>query len=117
MLAQSDRATITGTVRDGSGALVAGAQVTATNVNNNLRLLTATNAAGRFTLLNLPIGQYTLVCSKDTFETSRLSGLDLAISEATEIDIVLTVGPRRRPSTVGETHRSFRRRPPQSRQI
>jgi hypothetical protein len=83
---------ITGKVTDTSGALVAGAQVTAINVNNNLQSTTETNAAGRFTLLNLAIGQYTLVCSKDRFERYRRSGLVLAISEATEIDIVLTVG-------------------------
>ena len=100
MLAQSDRATITGTVTDVSGALVTSAQLTATNVNNNLRSLATTNAAGRFTLLNLPIGQYTLVCSKDGFEKYQRSGLDLAISEATEIDIGLTIGSNTEAVTV-----------------
>lgn len=100
MLAQSDRATITGTVTDVSGALVTSAQLTATNVNNNLQSVTTTNAAGRFTLLNLPIGQYTLVCSKDGFEKYQRSGLDLAISEATEIDIGLTIGSNTEAVTV-----------------
>jgi Carboxypeptidase regulatory-like domain len=102
--AQSDRATISGTVKDKSGAVVAGAQFTATNVNNNLQSTTTTNAAGWFTLLNLPIGRYTLVCSKDKFGTYRHSGLDLAISQVVEIDIVLTIGASTETVTViGET--------------
>jgi len=100
MLAQSDHATITGTVKDVSGALVAGAEVTATNVNNNLHSTTATNTAGRFSLLNLPIGQYTLLCAKNGFEKYRRSGLSLAIGEATEIDIVLTIGSNTEAITV-----------------
>ncbi len=94
ILAQSDRATITGTVKDASGALVQGARLTATDVNNNLRSTGGTNGAGRFTLLDLPIGQYTLVCTKDGFERYTRSGLHLAISEASEIDIVLTIGSK-----------------------
>ncbi len=100
MLAQSDHATITGTVRDGSGALIAGAEVTAIDVNNNLQATSATNAGGRFTLLNLPIGQYTLACSKDSFEKYRRSGLNLVIGEATEIDIVMTIGSNTEAVTV-----------------
>jgi hypothetical protein len=100
ILAQSDRATITGTVKDASGALVQGARLTATDVNNNLRSTGGTNGAGRFTLLDLPIGQYTLVCTKDGFERYTRSGLHLAISEASEIDIVLTIGSKAEAVTV-----------------
>lgn len=98
--AQSDRAMITGTVTDASGALVAGAQLTATSVNDNIRSTTTTDPAGRFTLLNLPIGRYTLVCLKEGFEKYQRSGLDLVISEATEIDIVLTIGSKTEVLTV-----------------
>ena len=85
--AQSDRAIISGTVKDASGALIAGAQVGATNVGDDTESSTTTDAVGRFTLLNLPVGQYTLTCSKDGFEKYQRSGLTLAISETTEIDI------------------------------
>src|SRR5271165_1117109 len=94
VLAQSDRATITGTVRDGSGAFIADAQVIATNVNNKFQFLASTNAKGRFSLLNLPVGQYALACSTETFDNYRRTGLDLATSEVTEIDIVLTIGSK-----------------------
>jgi len=100
IFAQSDRATLSGIVKDGSGALIAGGQVLVTNVNNNLQSATTTDVAGRFTLLNLSIGQYTIVCSKDGFEEYRRSGLDLAISQATDINIVLTIGSRSESITV-----------------
>jgi hypothetical protein len=100
MFAQSDRATIGGSVTDVSGALIAGAQVTATNVNDNVQSTATTNSGGRFTLLNLPIGQYTLACLKDGFEKYQRSGLDLAISEATEIDIALFIGSKTDSVTV-----------------
>jgi len=98
--AQSDRAIISGTVKDASGALIAGAQVGATNVGDDTESSTTTDAVGRFTLLNLPVGQYTLTCSKDGFEKYQRSGLTLAISETTEIDILLTVGSRTEAVTV-----------------
>lgn len=100
VLAQSDRATISGTVKDVSGALVAGAQVVVTNVNNNLQSSTTTNAAGRFASLNLAIGQYTIVCSKDGFETYQHSDLNLAISQEIDLDIVLTIGSKSETLTV-----------------
>jgi len=91
MLAQSDRAAITGTITDVSGAVIAGAWLIATNVNNNLQSATATNAVGAYTLLNLPIGQYTLTCSKDGFAKYQRSGINLAISQRAEVDIVLRI--------------------------
>ena len=93
-LAQSDRATISGSVTDVSGAIITGAKVIATNVSNNFQSLTETSGAGRFTLLNLPAGQYTLTCTKDTFKAYQRIGIDLAVSEAIEIDIALSIGSK-----------------------
>ncbi len=104
MFAQSDRATISGTVKDVSGALVAGAQLVVTNVNTNLESTTITDASGRFTFLNLAIGHYGITCSKDGFEEYRRVGLDLAISQATDINIVLRIGSKTETMTVvGDT--------------
>jgi hypothetical protein len=100
MLAQSDRATLSGTVKDVSGALVADARVVVTNVSTNLQSTATTDPAGRFTFLHLPIGQYAILCSKDGFEEYRRSGLDLEIGQAPEIQIVLVVGVKTEAITV-----------------
>jgi hypothetical protein len=91
-LAQSDRATISGTVIDTSGAVVDGAQITASNVDTGAQFMTTSNTLGRFNLLNLSIGQYALRCSKKGFEQYHRDGLQLIVSEATEINIALKVG-------------------------
>jgi hypothetical protein len=45
-LAQVERGTITGTVRDGTGAVIANANVSVTNVNTGVSLSTLTSQAG-----------------------------------------------------------------------
>jgi hypothetical protein len=90
---QSDLASITGTVRDSSGAVVAGAQVTVTNARDELQASAATNATGAYTVLNLPVGRYNFVCSMEGFKKYERSDINLAISQVAEIDAVLTVAP------------------------
>ena len=91
MLAQSDLATIKGTVTDVSGAVIAGAQVVATNRSNNLQSTTATSAVGAYTFLNLPVGQYALTCFKDGFAKYQRAGINLAIGQVAGVDIVVKI--------------------------
>ncbi|MGA8152170.1 MAG: carboxypeptidase-like regulatory domain-containing protein [Terriglobales bacterium] len=98
--AQSDRASITGTVRDAGGAVIPGAQITVTGADNAIRAAADTNALGVYTLLNLPIGQYTVTCSKDGFGKYQRSGVNLAISQVAEIDVLLMIGTSTETTTV-----------------
>ena len=91
-LAQSDLAAITGRVTDVSGAVVVGARVVATNLGNNLQFVTVTNAVGEYTLLNLPVGPYSLVCSKAGFAEYQRSGITLDIAQVAKVSIVVQVG-------------------------
>jgi len=93
MLAQSDRAAITGTIKDSSGAVVPGAQVTVTNAGDDIDASTTTNAMGVYSALNLPIGRYRLACSKEGFKKYERSDINLTISQVAEIDAVLIIGP------------------------
>jgi hypothetical protein len=93
-IAQSDRAVISGTITDGSGALIAGARVTAINIDNNFRSTSATNGAGSYALLNLPIGQYTLAATKEGFADYQRSGIHLSIGQVARIDIALAISAR-----------------------
>src|SRR5579862_30434 len=56
--AQGDRGIITGTVKDASGAVMPGAQVTATHLDTNTNYKVTTTAAGHFTVPELPVGNY-----------------------------------------------------------
>lgn len=102
MLAQSDRASITGTIKDSSGAVIAGAQIGVIDAGDDIRGSAASNAMGVYTLLNLPIGRYRLACSKEGFKKYQRSDINLAIGQVAEIDAVLIVGPNSETLTVTE---------------
>ncbi|MDT8067684.1 MAG: carboxypeptidase regulatory-like domain-containing protein [Terriglobia bacterium] len=95
--AQSDRATITGTVKDATQAVVPGVQVRVTNVGTNDVTTTTTNSDGIYRVSNLPIGNYSIVFSKDGFKNLERNGLTLLVSQVATIDVALQVG------TTGET--------------
>jgi len=67
--AQANRATITGTVTDTSGALVSGADVTATSTETNIPSKTVSNQDGIYTIPNLAPGKYSVEFKRDGFET------------------------------------------------
>ena len=60
VFAQGTSASITGTVKDPSGAVIAGSTVKATSVESGRELTTVTNEAGIYNLTGLPPGQYTV---------------------------------------------------------
>src|SRR5262249_21763979 len=57
---QSERASISGTVTDSSGAVVPGAKVVVTNPATNATLTTMTTESGDYTAPNLSAGSYTV---------------------------------------------------------
>jgi len=67
--AQQILGTITGTVKDASGAAVPEATVRARNIATNLEVVEHTQANGSYSVPNLPAGSYTLTFTKEGFET------------------------------------------------
>ncbi len=97
--AQSFQATITGTIKDPTGSIVAGASVTATNVSTKASFSTVTNNDGVYTIPLLPIGQYE--------ETIVASGFDAAVQhfelhggDRLEINVTLHIGNTTQTVTV-----------------
>src|SRR5208337_4895104 len=78
-LAQSDRATINGTVKDASTAVVPGVEVRVTNLATNTVWSATTNTIGWFQLSDLPIGNYKVQFSKTGFKTLQRNGVTLLI--------------------------------------
>src|SRR6185437_16004638 len=75
--AQSNRATITGTVTDQSGAVVVGAQVIAKNSDTGVQTKTVSNGRGIYSVLNLPPGTYDISVSKEAFKSVEFSRVTL----------------------------------------
>ncbi len=92
LLAQSDRATILGTVMDTSSAVMPGVRIQVTNTGTNAVQSTVTNAEGFYRIDNLPIGSYNVAFSMGGFTTLEHKGVTLLISQAAEIDATLRVG-------------------------
>ncbi len=90
--AQSGRATIRGVVRDPSGATVSGVEVTATHHGTNAVVAAATDVAGLYSLLNLPIGGYRVAFAKSGFKPYAREGVTLGLGAVADVDVALEVG-------------------------
>jgi Carboxypeptidase regulatory-like domain len=62
-------AQISGSVRDQSGAVLPGVEVTATQTDTGIARSTVTNETGTYVLANLPLGPYKLEAALSGFRT------------------------------------------------
>ncbi len=92
LFAQSDKATITGTVRDATSAMVSDVVVKVTNIGTNQVETVKTDRAGLYRVSNLSIGNYDVSFTKPGFKTVEREGIVLLISQVAEIDAELPVG-------------------------
>jgi hypothetical protein len=98
--AQSGLATITGTVSDSTGAVVADAPVEVRNLGNGQLSAVATTSTGNFTISQLPIGDYTLTIGVRGFKRYVHENFHLALSQTMREDVSLKVGETAESITV-----------------
>jgi hypothetical protein len=85
-------AQISGAVRDQSGAVLPGAEVTATQTDTAVSRMTITNETGYYVLPNLPLGPYRLEASLPGFRTFVQTGIVLQVGSSPAINVVMEVG-------------------------
>src|SRR5690242_7789447 len=100
--AQSDRGTITGTIADPAGAVVANASIEARNVGTGAISAVASSATGNYTLAELPAGNYEISVSVSGFKKSVRQGLTVQVAQTLRLDIALEVGSATESVTVTE---------------
>ena len=83
---------LTGTVKDATGATVAGAAVKAHNVATNLEATTLTQGNGSYVVPNLPAGTYEVTFTKDGFQTETHTQILVQSDRITTVDGDLKVG-------------------------
>lgn len=83
---------LNGRITDPSGGVVAGATVTAKNLQTSFGVTTKTTAAGLFVIPNLPPGPYSVTASAHGFKTFQQTGVSIEIASTTTLDIRLTLG-------------------------
>src|SRR5437867_7080412 len=89
---QGATAQISGTVKDASGAVLPGAEVTATQTETAIARMTVSNETGTYVLPNLALGPYKLEVSLPGFRTFVQTGIVLQVNSSPVINAVLTVG-------------------------
>ena len=85
-------ASLAGTVRDVTGAGIAGATIHIESLETGKQRELQTDDAGRFRALALPVGQYNLTADKAGFRSEHRTGLDLVVGEDKELDLTLKLG-------------------------
>ena len=92
-LAQELAATLTGTVTDPSGAVVAGATVTVHSEETGADLRTVTTSStGNFNITNLPAGRYTVTVKNGGFQAYVANDVILNVAEKHTLDVGLKTG-------------------------
>ncbi|HEY3136206.1 MAG TPA: TonB-dependent receptor [Blastocatellia bacterium] len=85
-------ATISGTVSDQKGGLIANAQVTITNMGTGQTRTVQADDAGRYYAAALPPGEYQLSATAPGFEKLVRSGVTLTVGSEVVIDLTLSPG-------------------------
>src|ERR1700677_2262002 len=93
-------ASISGTVTDSAGAAIAGATVTLHNTETGMERHQITDNAGRYAVLSVPIGTYTLKVQKEGFATQDRTGIVLVVGQSAKVDSALGVGEVQQQVTV-----------------
>ena len=91
-LAQLPTATILGTVRDSTGAVVPGVTVTVRNTGTGATRTATTGANGAYRLVALPVGAYEVRAEQPGFQAEVRSGLTLAVDQEAVVNFALQVG-------------------------
>ena len=89
---QSDRGTITGTISDPAGAVVAGAAIEAKNEATGVTYQAASTATGNYTIVQLPAGVYDVSVTVPGFKKYTRSGITVEVAAVLRIDLPLEMG-------------------------
>src|SRR5262245_14156740 len=85
-------AQISGSILDSTGAVLPGAQITATQTDTGSVRTTVSNETGSYILPNLPLGPYKLEVTQAGFRPYAQSGIRLQVNSSPVINVTLEIG-------------------------
>ena len=91
-LAQRTTGTIRGTIVDSQGETVAGATVTAVNVETGFDRAVTTTASGTYNISQLPVGTYVVTVEGEGFKSAIVQNIVLDVGSTREVDAQLEIG-------------------------
>ena len=89
--AQTNTATLSGTVMDTQGAVVPTVAITVSNKATGLKRQTTTNSEGLYTLPLLPPGIYSLQAQREGFSVAEIEDIELPVAGQVSQDVKLQV--------------------------
>jgi hypothetical protein len=90
--AQATTAQISGTVKDPSGAVLPGVEITAIQTATGGKRSTVSNETGNYVLASLAIGPYMLQAELPGFKSYVQTGIVLQVDDSPRINVVLQIG-------------------------
>src|SRR5438067_10197718 len=84
---QGFSAAISGVVRDTSGAVVPGVNITVKHVESGLTRTTITNETGGYSVPALPVGPYEVTTDLPGFKSQIRRGINLAIGQEAVVNL------------------------------
>jgi hypothetical protein len=90
--AQYDNGSLVGTIKDASGAAIAGANVTITNTDTAIATQTKSTASGDYDVPSLKVGTYNVAASATGFSDAIAKNITISVGGRQRIDLTLAVG-------------------------
>src|SRR3989441_10602229 len=100
--AQTSTATILGTVKDTSGALIPGVSITVKHTESGLTRTVVSGERGGYNVPLLPVGAYEVTTTMPGFKQVVRSGINLVVGQEAVVDLTLEVGANAEQVTVTE---------------
>ena len=92
VFAQFDSATVLGTIKDPSGAVVRGSKVTLENITTGVTNVTQSTDSGSYEFLNVRVGTYRVKAEAPGFKTSVAEPFEAVVNARQRVDLALAVG-------------------------
>jgi hypothetical protein len=85
-------ASLTGLIADPSGAAISGASVVATSIDTGIARSGTTDQTGRYRLIALPVGEYSVRATRIGFSEGIRGGIRLVVGQEASVDLTLRLG-------------------------
>jgi hypothetical protein len=92
LAAQVESGKVVGAVRDSTGAALAGAKITVTNVGTNVSHVVIANNTGEYAVSELLPGTYVVLAENQGFKKAAQAPFKLDVNQVVRVDFTLTVG-------------------------
>jgi hypothetical protein len=99
-LCQVDTGSISGTVRDTSGSVISGVNVTLINQGTGQSISTTSKSAGEYTFSPVRIGRYSVSAEMTGFEKIQQNNVTVDVQQKVQVDLLMTLGKTSETVTV-----------------